>query len=72
MYRFSKNIRIRTCDEIAFFVNIKDNSIVKVNTNALQYLNNFLNERSSIDDNYELKNFVDHLQNIGVLEIVEK
>ena len=76
MYRFSKDIRIRICGEITFFVNIKNNSIFKVNTNALQYLKDFLNEGSSIDSKnsrqHEFQNFVDYLQNIGVLETVEK
>ena len=38
MYNFSKNIRIRVCDELSFLVNISNNNLFVVKTKTLEFL----------------------------------
>ena len=72
MYTFAKNIRTRTCEELSFFINIKNNSILTLKTSAYMYLKEAL--CIGLDDetlktyNSEFINFVLYLKDNGVLE----
>lgn len=42
MYYIKKNIRIRSCNELSFLINIKDNSIFVIKTETLTFLYDIL------------------------------
>lgn len=73
-YVFAKEIRIKTCVDKSFFVNIKNNSIVKVSTDALKYLQQRLSDGLTADDLAADKsafgNFVVALKQRNILETV--
>lgn len=72
MYRLSSDIRIKTCDELSFFVNIKNNTLSVVKTNALNYLQEKLKSgltRDMVNESDKpFKDFVNYLHNKMILE----
>lgn len=72
MYSLSKNIRVRNCGDMIFFVNIKNNSIINVKAETFQYLEKFLNENLTEEiltrQSESFKNFADELKKVGVLK----
>jgi hypothetical protein len=76
VYRFRKHIRIRSCDELSFFVNISNNSLYMIKTDTLNFLQTKLEEGLSADtlDSNEKRNknfveFIDKLIKQDVLEV---
>lgn len=74
-YIFSKHIRIKTCNEVSFLVNIKNNSVFQVNTSALKYLQRHLSE-GLIEEELSMeksafKDFVVALKQNGILEVAK-
>lgn len=71
-YCISKDIRIRICDSQAFFINIRTNELFTMNTNLYMYLKNRLNSEFTEDNSdrkeEKIKNFINELLKIGVLE----
>ena len=72
MYLISRSIRIRTCGSILLLVNIKTNSVYKVEKNAFYYLTKVVatglsNENLSNHSSAFIK-FISDLRNVGVLE----
>lgn len=72
MYILSKNIRVRNCGDMIFFVNIKSNSIINVKAAAFQYLEKFLDagltEEILTRQSESFKKFVAELKKVGVME----
>lgn len=74
MYKFKDNIRIRTCDELSFFIDIKNNKISMIKTNSLNFLKlqlkNGLSPESLKKMDYEFVSFVNELENQKIMEII--
>ncbi len=73
MYKFSKNIRIRQCDELSFFINITNNYIYTINTETLKFLEKKIGEGLSIEkinDNIDFLKFIRTLEMHKILEFV--
>lgn len=67
MYKISDNIRIRECDEISFFVNIKSNLIFTIKTETLKFL------IKKIEEGLTLKKVnIDKTEFIKFIQILEK
>ena len=67
MYKISDNIRIRECDEISFFVNIKSNLIFTIKTETLKFL------IKKIEEGLKLKKVnIDKTEFIKFIKILEK
>lgn len=67
MYKISENIRIRECDEISFFVNIKSNLIFTIKTETLKFL------IKKIEEGLTLKKVnIDKTEFIKFIQILEK
>ena len=67
MYKISDNIRIRKCDEISFFVNIKSNLIFTIKTETLKFL------IKKIEEGLTLKKVnIDKTEFIKFIKILEK
>ena len=67
MYKISDNIRIRECDEISFFVNIKSNLIFTIKTETLKFL------IKKIEEGLTLKKVnIDKTEFIKFIKILEK
>lgn len=67
MYKISDNIRIRKCDEISFFVNIKSNLIFTIKTETLKFL------IKKIEEGLTLKKVnIDKTEFIKFIQILEK
>lgn len=73
MYNFSDNIRIRTCDELSFLVNIKNNNFFVLKTNTLKFLQLKLNEGLTLDklNNFDFSFviFIKELEKQNILEV---
>ena len=67
MYKISDNIRIRECDEISFFVNIKSNLIFTIKTETLKFLIKKIEEGLTIK-----KVNIDKTEFIKFIKILEK
>lgn len=73
MYKFSKNIRIRQCDELSFLINITNNYIYTINTETLKFLEKKIGEGLSIEkinDNIDFLKFIRTLEMHKILEFV--
>ena len=73
MYYFiNNNIRVRICESKTFFVNIKNNVIYNINTDAYLYLKKKLDENLTVEElincKTEFRNFIDNLIEVGVIE----
>ena len=49
MYKFFDNIRVKTCDDLSFLVNISDNTFFVIKTNTLKFLELKIQEGLTID-----------------------
>ena len=72
MYKISDNIRIRECDEISFFVNIKSNLIFTIKTETLKFLIKKIEEGLTLKkvniDKTEFIKFIKILERQKILE----
>lgn len=65
MYTFLDNIRVRTCDELSFLINISNNNFFVIKTNVLEYLQAKLEEGLSTDQLTENDpNFVEFVKEL--------
>ena len=72
MYKFCDNIRIRSCDELSFLVNISNNTFFLVKTNTLKYLELKLKEGLTIDKfNTFESNFIEFIKELEQQNILE-
>jgi hypothetical protein len=72
MYKISDNIRIRECDELSFFVNIKSNLIYTIKTETLKFLIKKIKEGLTLKkvsiDKTEFIKFIQTLEKQKILE----
>lgn len=72
MYVISENIRVRKCGKSLLLVNMKTNSIQKIDKKAFDYLKRSIDDGLSSNDLIKhtpsFVNFVKHLSDNGVLE----
>lgn len=72
MYKFHDNIRIRSCDELSFLINISNNSIFVIKTNTLKFLQLKLNDGLTIHKLSSLEsNFIDFINELEKQHILE-
>lgn len=72
MYKFFDNIRIRTCDQLSFLVNINDNTFFVIKTRTLKFLELKLKEGLTIDKLSNLEsNFVEFIKQLEKQNILE-
>lgn len=73
MYNFADNIRIRTCDELSFLVDITNNNLLVLKTNTLRFLEMKLNQGLSKEDlnfyDTTFNNFIKELEKQNILEV---
>jgi len=73
MYKLCNNIRIKTCDEISFFINIDNNSIFNIKTDTLNYLLRELNmgllETDLKQHNSFFVDFIVKLKDLNILMV---
>lgn len=73
MYKFFNNIRIRTCDELSFLVNISNNTFFIIKTKTLKFLELKLKEGLTIDKLSILEpnfiKFIKELEKQNILEV---
>ncbi len=50
MYKIKSNIRIRSCGELSFIVNINNNNIYTIKTNTMEFFLQKLNEGIGSND----------------------
>ncbi|MDK0762123.1 hypothetical protein P5E87_04700 [Clostridium perfringens] len=76
MYKFSKNIRIRKCNDKAFLVNITNNEFFVVKTTTLNFLEKKLDEgliKSKVSKiGKEFEQFINELVRQDILEEIKK
>jgi len=74
MYKFFDNIRIRTCDQLSFLVNISNNTFFVIKTRALKFLQLKLTEGLTRDKLSNLQSnfveFVKELEKQNILEVI--
>lgn len=75
MYKFSDKIRIRTCDELSFLVDITNNTFFILKTKTLKFLElklkeGLTTENLNIFDNSFI-NFIKELSKQNILEVSE-
>lgn len=70
--KFCDDIRIRQCNELSFFVNIKDNSVFVMSSNTLHYLLSFIKKNTSERKEYDLKciDLIKKMEQKGILEVM--
>lgn len=75
MYNFSSNIRIRTCDELSFFINITNNNIFVIKTRTLEFLQIKLKNGLTKENLNELDSsfitFINELDKQNILEVIK-
>ncbi|AIY83667.1 hypothetical protein U729_1547 [Clostridium baratii str. Sullivan] len=72
MYNFSDNIRIRTCDELSFLVNISNNTFFVLKTKTLKFLELKLNEGLTTNNlNIFDSNFISFIKELEKQNILE-
>lgn len=75
MYNFSSNIRIRTCDELSFFINITNNNIFVIKTRTLEFLQIKLKNGLTKENLNELDSsfitFINELEKQNILEVIK-
>ncbi len=73
MYYFLENIRIRTCDELSFFVDISNNNLIMIKTKTLKYLELKMRDGLSIEGANALGTdfiqFINELKNQNILGV---
>lgn len=73
MYNFSDNIRIRTCDELSFLVDITNNTFFVLKTKTLRFLEAKLKEGLTIEKlnvfDSSFINFIKELEKESILEV---
>ncbi|HFE9701210.1 hypothetical protein P5F62_08490 [Clostridium perfringens] len=76
MYKFSKNIRIRKCNDKAFLVNITNNEFFVVKATTLNFLEKKLDEgliKSEVSKiGKEFEQFINELVRQDILEEIKK
>lgn len=74
MYKFFDNIRIRTCDQLSFLVNISNNTFFVIKTRALKFLQLKLTKGLTRDKLSNLQSnfveFVKELEKQNILEVI--
>lgn len=71
MYKFCDNIRIRTCDELSFLVNISNNTFFVLKTKTLKFLELKLKEGLTIDNLSSFEsNFIEFVKELEKQKIL--
>lgn len=72
MYKLNENIRIKTCDDRTFLIDISTNSVKMISTEAKNLLEVYLANEKSHKDIFKSEDgfadFVGNLLNSGILE----
>lgn len=75
MYNFSNNIRIRTCDELSFLVDITNNTLFVLKSKTLKFLQVKLSEGLTIEKlnlfDSSFITFIKELKKQNILEMID-